>query len=222
MKNLILLFLIPIMIYGNTKLEKLIQESEERWSKIPPKDKGMDFLKYDSYFQNQTDPEIKKYFGEKMIPTISYARASNDWKESRMNQIKQVNSIGKGFSMSFQDIHGGMYNTLDHLGKVVLIDFFATFCYPCRRNTTKLTALKDKYGDKISVVIISSDRTKESIYNYVQKLKYKFPTNYSNVGKKLAKDIGASLGTIYIINKEGNLYDIHGHHNLEKKVAKII
>jgi thiol-disulfide isomerase/thioredoxin len=146
------------------------------------------------------------------------------WSRVITKNINQLDNIGKPFHLSVNTISGSTYNTRDFLGKIVFIDFFATFCAPCKVNTRNLVSLKDKYGDKISVLIISTDRDENKMIEYQSKLKYKFATHYDPNGRdsKYKTDWGASLGHMYIINKDGTLYDIHGHKDIFNKVEKII
>jgi len=146
------------------------------------------------------------------------------WSRAITLNLKQFDKINKPFNLELETIDGGVYNTKDHLGKVVFIDFFATFCAPCKRNTDNLIKLKDKYGDKISVLIISTDKKKDNIIQYQSQLKHKFATHFDPKGRnnKYSKEWGANLGTIYIINKDGTLYDIHGQKDLDKKLKKIL
>jgi len=188
----------------------------------------------DPWYETQ-DVTEKKKIGNKIINLMhehDFGVLSADgirdrdggWSRVITKNIRQLDNIGKPFSLSVNTMSGSTYHTRDHLGKIVFIDFFATFCSPCKVNTRNLVTLKDKYKDKISVLIISTDRDKNKMIEYQSKLKYKFATHYDPNGRnsKYKTDWGASLGHMYIINKDGTLYDIHGHKNIFNKVEKLI
>ena len=97
------------------------------------------------------------------------------WSRMIALNIKQLSNIGKPFSLKVPTLDGKTFDTRDHIGKIVLIDFFATFCSPCKRVTKTITEVKDMYPDKISVLIIAPDRDIEKLKEYQSNLKYKFP-----------------------------------------------
>lgn len=184
---------------------------------------------------NTQDIIEKKKIGNKIINLMhehNYGVLSADgirdrdggWSRMIAKNIIQLDNVGKPFNLSVNTMSGSTYNTRDHLGKIVFIDFFATFCRPCIKNTQNLVSLKDKYGDKISVLIISTDRDENKMRQYQSNLKYKFATHYDPNGRdsKYKTDWGAMLGHMYIINKDGKLYDIHGNKDIFNKVEKLI
>jgi thiol-disulfide isomerase/thioredoxin len=110
------------------------------------------------------------------------------------------------------------------IGNLVLIDFFATFCAPCKSVTNKITEVKDKYPEKVSVLIIAPDMDIEKLKKYQSNLKYKSPTHYDPNGRsnKYRKEWGALLGHVYTIDQNGLLSDIHGQKNLAQKVERLL
>lgn len=181
------------------------------------------------------DLQKKKDIGKEIIRLIDehdFGKVGPDgirdgdggWSRSIALNIKQLNNIGKPFSLSVPTLDGKVFNTKDHLGKVVLIDFFATFCGPCKSVTDQITEVKEKYPEKISVLIIAPDRDIEKLRLYQSNLKYKFPTHFDPDGRnnKYRKNWGALLGHVYIIDQNGLLSDIHGQKNLAQKVEKLL
>lgn len=53
--------------------------------------------------------------------------------------------------------------TADLKGKLVVLDFFATWCGSCRKNIPLLDSLQRKYKDRLQVVLVSSINTKDDI-----------------------------------------------------------
>lgn len=181
------------------------------------------------------DLDEKREIGNKIINLMhkhNYGKIGRDgiryndggWSKAITLNLRQFDKINKPFNLKLKTIDGRVYNTKDHLGKIVFIDFFATFCSPCKINTNNLIKIKDKYGDEVSVLIISTDRNKNNIIQYQSQLKHKFATHFDSKGRnnKYSKEWGATLGTVYIINKDGTLHDIHGHKNIFNKVEKLI
>src|SRR4249920_43072 len=60
-------------------------------------------------------------------------------------------------AVAMRDIDGKSISSTDLRGKVVLVNFWATWCPPCRAEIPDLIKLQDKYRDKLVVLGISED-----------------------------------------------------------------
>jgi thiol-disulfide isomerase/thioredoxin len=90
-------------------------------------------------------------------------------------------------------------------GKVVMVDFWATWCPPCRRSLPETQKLAAQYAGKGLVVMAISDETKDTITKFVATNHYTFPT-YRDVtgGADKAYKINA-IPTLAIIDGTGHL-----------------
>lgn len=60
-------------------------------------------------------------------------------------------------AVAMQDVDGRMISSADWAGKVVIVNFWATWCPPCRAEIPDLIALQNKYKDHLLIVGISDD-----------------------------------------------------------------
>lgn len=103
---------------------------------------------------------------------------------------------------------GGNTFTLSSLkGKVIILDFWATWCSPCREEVPDFIALKNEYGDKgLEIVGISLDEGGE---NAVRHFARKTGINYIIVfgDEKTEEKYGGIRGipTTFIIDQNGNI-----------------
>jgi len=109
-----------------------------------------------------------------------------------------------------RDLDGHELSTAALRGKVVIINFWATWCGPCRAEIPDLVALQEKYRDRLQVIGISQD---ESPPEVVRRFAEKFHINYPVVMmtpelEKLFPGVGA-LPTSFIVNRESRIVQKH-------------
>jgi len=108
-------------------------------------------------------------------------------------------------TISMNDLNGRAWNLSDHQGKVVLVNFWATWCGPCRRETPDLVNLANKLGPKgLEVVGISLDQTKDVIPPFVASYKIPYPILLAPQSSPLTSQI-RSIPTTLLIDKEGRI-----------------
>ncbi len=106
---------------------------------------------------------------------------------------------------TLKDMNGGDVELDSFEGKVVLINFLATWCTPCKAEIPDLVALQDKYKDDFIVLGISVDDTAEQIKPYAAEYKINYPMLIGN--KRLdVQDALGPLGAVpvsILVDREG-------------------
>lgn len=121
---------------------------------------------------------------------------------------------GPAPNFTLEDISGKPLSLNDIKGKVVIVDFWATWCGPCVMSIPELIDLQDKYKSKGLVVIgISVDDEKVSKGELLA-FKEKMRINYQilRANNKVYEDYfgrtsGFSIPTLFVIDREGKVRD---------------
>ena len=102
-------------------------------------------------------------------------------------------------------------------GKAVVLDFFASWCGPCRDELPSLVALEKRYrGQGVQVVGISLDDSAEPVRKLVREFQVPYPVALGD--EKLAERYGGILGlpVVFVIDREGRVV---GRHEGETSVT---
>ncbi len=97
---------------------------------------------------------------------------------------------------------GGNVSSADISGKVAIIDFWATWCEPCKESFPHYQAMSEKYGDELSIIGISEDDDPKKIPSFAKVTGAKFPLAWDD-GQAMAEQYKPpTMPTSYIVDQE--------------------
>jgi thiol-disulfide isomerase/thioredoxin len=139
------------------------------------------------------------------------------------------NSESSGLAPNFDLIStdGKNIKLSDFKGKVVIVDFWATWCPPCRKGIPDLIELQKEFKNNLVVIGISLDQdTKSDVVPFIKKYGINYPIVYGT--NQVIMDYGSinAIPTSFVINKEGKIVDKHiglvPKSVLESKIKEIL
>ena len=108
--------------------------------------------------------------------------------------------------VKFQTLGGQPFSLADQRGKVVLLNFWATWCIPCREEIPVLNAMQHDLGAKgLKIVGASLEDTSSGIEEYEKEVhKFEYDVVVGG-GDAQAKFGGTPLPTTYLIDRDGRI-----------------
>ena len=108
-----------------------------------------------------------------------------------------------GYNWKLNDLNNTIFDFTQSKGKVILINFWATWCPPCIAEMPELQALYNVYGKSIDFYFVANDSPKK-VKDFLQENSYTFPVYFEQT--KAPQNLQTnSLPTTYLISKKGTI-----------------
>jgi len=211
----------------------MAKQDEGRPAMIAAQEKGArdfikEFPKRDEGYQLllQVAGSMEESKAREIAKEIAAKAASDELKSAAEGLLKKFEALGKPLDIHFTAVDGREVDLKKLKGKVVLVDFWATWCGPC---VAELPHVKDTYeklhGKGFEIVGISFDKDKEKLVNFTSTEKMPWPQYFD--GKVWENKIGQEYGinsipAMWLVDKKGNLRDMEARGELEEKAGKLL
>ena len=147
-----------------------------------------------------------------LIGVVFYLKMGNKVSTSELPELNETLMNGETFDLQSMN------------GRIVLIDFWGSWCGPCRRDNPNLVRLYQKYHGKkfkdaidFEIVSVAIEKNDRRVKQVIEKDGLSWPYHIIKVskillGSKLARDFGVSdLPTKFLYDHSGKLISKNGH-----------
>ena len=110
------------------------------------------------------------------------------------------------FSLRVKTLDGKLVNMEDYRGKVIFLNFWATWCMPCVAELPSINKLYNQFKDDNIIFLLVSNENSEKVKSYKTRKKYDIPFYIIDEdGSVPHQYYSRSIPTTFIINKEGKV-----------------
>jgi thiol-disulfide isomerase/thioredoxin len=203
------------------------QSATDAFIKAAPRDsRGAELLFH--LADNLDDPKARAALYQRIVKEYPDA----DEATSAKTKIRLADAIGKPFDLAFTDaITGKKISVQDDLkGKVVVIDFWATWCGPCVAEMPKNKELYAKYKDKgVEFIGVSLDQPPpdglKALKAFVAENAIPWPQYYQGNywDSEFSKSWGIdSIPAVFIVDKQGKLSSTEARGKLDTLIPELL
>jgi thiol-disulfide isomerase/thioredoxin len=215
---------------ANLRLDDVLPSIEDLIKRFPKDERGGQLLY-----------QVASAASDKGKRADLYARIQKDYPDSpaakKIEERSKLTSIpedvsemvGMPFVLEFTDaIKGSPVSMADLKGKVVVIDFWATWCGPCVAEMPNMKKLYAEFKDKgVEFVGVSLDRPKaqgglDSLKAFVENNKVEWPQFYDGAPEFAKTWHINAIPTVFLVDADGKLATVEARGKLEKLIPQYL
>jgi len=148
--------------------------------------------------------------GLALMPPRSRAQLQQQPQQQQQLVIRFVRNPDPAPDLKAKDVNGKELSLEAYKGKVVLLNFWATWCGPCRSEIPSLIRLQEEYKDRLQIIGMDvDDDDKEQLRAFVKAKGINYPVAMTSVPVRLAYGGISALPTLFVINQDSKVVQKH-------------
>jgi thiol-disulfide isomerase/thioredoxin len=108
--------------------------------------------------------------------------------------------------LNLPDMHGKLHSLNDYKGNIVVVQFWATYCTPCRKEMPTMNKLiKKMQGKPFKIVTVNMGETRDEVADFIKQVPVDFPVLLDSDGSTVGKWKVFAAPANFILDKKGNI-----------------
>jgi thiol-disulfide isomerase/thioredoxin len=145
-----------------------------------------------------------------LMPLDSEAQPQPQQQQQEEVVIRFVRDPDPAPDLKAKDLDGKVLSLDTYKGKVVLLNFWATWCGPCRSEIPSLIRIQEAYKDRLQIIGMDvDDENEEQLRAFVKKQGINYPVAMTSDTVRLSYGGIAALPTVFVINRDSKVVQKH-------------
>jgi peroxiredoxin len=151
---------------------------------------------------------------------------------SMLSGVASVAALERGArapEIGLSDTRGRSINVSEYRGKVVLVDFWASWCAPCREELPVLERLYGRYKARGFVVVgVNVDRSVDNMRDFLRRTRLSFPIVHDAQQHVASRYRPPRMPSSYLVDKQGVIRFVHAGfrasdaRSLEREIQQLL
>jgi len=150
--------------------------------------------------------------------------------DTSLAEKQSAQVLGTQAELKLKDLFGAEQSLAQYKGRIIILNFWATYCIPCRTEMPDLSAIQNEFAALgVQVIGASTDEAKDraKVLQFIKDVKINFPVWLgATSADTLRFGVGTALPATVIIDKDGKVYKtisgVVSQADLRKEVEKLL
>ncbi len=150
--------------------------------------------------------------------------------EKSLAEKESAQVLGQQIELKLKDLFGAEQSLSQFKGRIVILNFWATYCVPCRREMPDLAAIQNEFAALgVQVIGASTDEAEDrpKVLQFIKDVKINFPVWLgATAADTLRFGVGTALPATVIVDKDGKIFKtisgVVNQTDLRKDVEKLL
>jgi thiol-disulfide isomerase/thioredoxin len=172
--------------------------------------------------QNTSDPAQ----AAKLMEEIVSSPADEEIRDRAKGMLRAQAALNRPLEIAFTATDGSSVDVQKMKGKVVLLDFWASWCGPCIASLPEIIDLYEEYHDRgLEILGINLDKERKAMDGAIQKFNIPWKQYYDGKGwgNQFALQYNVTgIPAMWLVDKKGILRTMNAREDLEEKVKELL
>ena len=161
-----------------------------------------------------------------MIVLVAIIALSLGVYAKQLGSTPEQTPVNPLLNFTLPDLQGKSHHINEWQGKVLVINFWATWCPPCRKEIPEFIALQNQYGERGLQFIGIAIEERQPVANFAQNIGINYPTLIAeDIGIMLARQLGNVSGAVpftIVVDAQGKIVYRHPGELSKQQLQTVI